>query len=91
MIKDNHTKTPEIPRAAAVWKKILSFSSNSGVVSVIVGTLVVVFEELSNVDKLDDMETQTNKWAKQIIQQLKLYPLNPREAVSMLMVRSFRV
>lgn len=87
MIKDNHTKTPEIPRAAAVWKKILSFSSNSGVVSVIiVGTLVVVFDELSNVDKLDDMETQMNKWAKQIIQQLKPYPLNPREAVLMLMV-----
>ena len=67
MIKDSHTKTPEIPRAAAVWKKILSFSSNSGVVSVIVVGKLVVFDELSNVDKLDDMETQTKKGATQII------------------------
>lgn len=81
MIKDNHTKTPEIPRAAAVWKKILSFSSNSGV-----GKLVVGFDELSNVDKLDDMETQTKKGAKKIVQQLKPYPLNPTEAVIMLVV-----
>lgn len=87
MIKDIHTKTPEIPRAAAVWKKILSFSSNSGVVSVIVvGKLVVGFDELSNVDKLDDMETQTKKGAKKIVQQLKPYPLNPTEAVIMLVV-----
>lgn len=81
MIKDNHTKTPEIPRAAAVWKKILSFSSNSGV-----GKLVVGFDELSNVDKLDDMETPTKKGAKKIVQQLKPYPLNPTEAVIMLVV-----
>ena len=67
MIKDSHTKTPEIPRAAAVWKKILSFSSNSGVVSVIVVGKLVVFDELSNVDKLDDMETQTKKGATQIV------------------------
>lgn len=47
MIKDNQTKIPEIPRAAAVWKKIRSLSTNPGVISVdVVGKVVVVFEEL---------------------------------------------
>lgn len=33
MINDNQTKIPEIPRAAAVWKKIPS-SADTGVISV---------------------------------------------------------
>ena len=69
MIKDNHTKIPEIPRAAAVWKKIRSFSTNPGVISaVVVGTrVVVVFGELGNEDELADMETQTSKPFKQTV------------------------
>ena len=36
MINDNQTKTPEIPRAAAVWKKIRS-SAGTSVISVDAG------------------------------------------------------
>lgn len=61
MIKDNHTKIPETPRAAAVWKKICSFPANPGVISVGAGEVVVVFGELDNADELANMETKTSK------------------------------
>lgn len=61
MIKDNHTKIPDTPRAVAVWKNIWSFSTNPGVISVGLDEVVVVFGELDNADKLANIETKTSE------------------------------
>lgn len=67
MINDNQTKIPEIPRAAAVWKKIRS-SADTGVISVDVGAgkVDVEFGLLVELDN-KDMDTRKQKEFKQTL------------------------
>lgn len=78
MIKDNHTKIPDTPRAVAVWKNICSFSTNPGVISVGLREVVVVFRELDNADKLATIETKTSKSFNKTVQ-VRLLSVLPSE------------